>query len=602
MKILPLLMLIFSTPLYAGEIYVSPKGYDSSPGTVHAPVKTPQRALRIAREWRRTQDPRIKGGIRIILEGGAVFQLDEPLFLRPEDSGTEESKTVITTIGAVRAVLSGGIALQSADDDILSKARRLMSGETYGVTVAGRPLLTRSLWIGEKKYPLANSFGEGVMQRILAFDKEHETITIPAAALRNFGIMKISDAPQLEMVVHQRWAIAILRVKDFYFDGDKAVLSFHNPESRWEFQHPWPQPVIEGERGSSSFLLRNAKQFVDTDGEWWQDYRTGKIICHNVTARNAVVPRLNRLLTIRGQEGERVHDIVFDNVAFQHTAWERPAEKGHVTLQGGFPIVEAYKLTEHEGLPWAKGLENQAWIERPEAAVSIENAERVDFVGCSFTHLAATALDYVAGCSDIEVSGNTFSDIGGTAILVGSFLEGPSEVHRPYSWTIDGGKGALSPGRYTERITISQNRISDATNEDWGAVGIACGFVRDVVIEKNIVSRVNYCGICVGWGWTPEDTGMRNNKIIGNTVTDYARQLYDAGGIYTMSCQPNSVITGNTVAVPAMAPYATNYRAFPIYFDACTDGYHVYGNSLSTSAALKERYGYNTPGPDMKVE
>ena len=46
-------------------------------------------ALRKAREWRRTNDPRCEGGITITLQKGRYY-MNEPLFLRPEDSGTKE--------------------------------------------------------------------------------------------------------------------------------------------------------------------------------------------------------------------------------------------------------------------------------------------------------------------------------------------------------------------------------------------------------------------------------------------------------------------------------------------------------------------------------
>lgn len=527
---------LFSFFTYAeGVIYVSPLGCDKAQGTKDAPLKTLQRALRMAREWRRTNDQRIQGGITISLESNAQFVLDEPLYIRPEDSGTLDSKTVITSDGT--AVIAGG---------------------------------------QEKDYApiLGNDWGK-TMEPLIAFDKENETVTIPAQAIKNLGIKSIADAPRLMMVIHQRWAIGILRVKDFRIDGDKAVVTFRNPESRWEFAHPWPQPVFDGDRGVSTFSFVNARPKND-----------------NV---------LNRLVTIEGNESERVHDIVFENVAFRYAAWERPYRYGHVTLQGGFPIIDAYKLTENEGLPWAKGLENQAWVARPEAAVSITWAERVDFHGCEFSHLASTGLDYTIGCRDITIVNNRFTDIGGTALMAGSFAEGPTEVHRPYGMTIDGKTKTLDH-LYTEKMLIKGNTFTDVTNQDWGAVAIGCGFVRDVTIDSNEVSHVNYSGICVGWGWTPDDTGMRNNRIINNKVSDYARQLYDAGGIYTMSNQPNSLIEGNVISAPHEAPYATNFRAFPIYFDACTDGYTVKNNTLQTSKLLKEKYGYNNPGPAMQIE
>lgn len=529
MKLLSTLLLsILTLTATAGDIYVSPTGNDRANGTKDAPLQTIQRALRMAREWRRTSDARIEGGINIRLESGAAFVLDEPLYLRPEDSGTKDSKTVITSTAQTKATIAGA-----------------------------------------KQYTPLFAYPER-MQSMLAFDKDNETITIPASAVPQEG------CNGAYMLVHQRWAIALLRIKDVRIEGNKAVVSFRNPESRWEFAHPWPQPVFDGDRGVSVFAI--VKPDCKSHAEM-----------------------LNRLVTVEGYEAERVHDITFENVAFANASWLRPMRSGHVTLQGGFPIIDAYKLTENEGLPWAAGLENQAWVDRPEAAVSLAWAERVNFTNCQFSHLASTALDYTIGCREISICDNRFTDIGGTAIMAGSFGEGPTEVHRPYGMTISGTKGTLDH-IFTENIIMKNNVISDATNQDWGAVGIGCGYVRDVTIEANRVEHVNYSGICIGWGWTPDDTGMRNNRIVGNHVSDYARQLYDAGGIYTMSNQPNSIITGNVVSAPFAAPYATNFRAFPIYFDACTDGYTVKGNTLMTSSLLKEKYGYNNPGPAMNIE
>lgn len=560
------LLLLFSTVINASDIYVSPSGSDSHPGTSAQPVRSITKALRIAREWRRWGDTRANENICIRLESGASFVLDEPLYVRPEDSGTAVSKTIITTTGQVKASISSAGAPQQS---------------------------SRSLWSGGKKLVMAQHCVEQQMEPMLDFNVKDETITIPASSLLKHGIHSIADAPQLEMVVHQRWAIAILRVKDIQINGDKAILSFKNPESRWEFSHPWPQPIINGEKGSSCFYLRNARQFVNEHNEWYID--NGKVI--TPTEGDITAANLNRLVTIEGSAAGKVHDIEFRNITFEYAAWERPGRYGHVTLQGGFPIIDAYKLTEHEGLPWDSGLENQAWVARPESAVSISWADRIDFTGCTFQHLASTGLDYVIGCSDITVKDNLFTDIGGTALLCGSFAEGATEVHRPYI--------CEPSSAYCERFTIEGNTVKDVTNEDWGCVGIGCGFVRDFTIERNDVSQLNYSGICVGWGWTTDPSGMRNNRIQYNKVYDYARQLYDAGGIYTLSNQPNSFIRYNEIGCPTDAPYATNDRGFYIYLDAKTDGYTVSHNTYLKGKGKprqSEKIGYNHPGPSVKVE
>ena len=357
------------------------------------------------------------------------------------------------------------------------------------------------------------------------------------------------------MVIHQRWAIAILRIKDIQVKGKEAIVSFLEPESRLEFEHPWPQPVIGGEKGNSSFLIRKTEQ---RDG-------------------------IEQLIIVCGTDKDPVEYIHFENITFENTCWNRPLHKGHVTLQGGFPIIDAYKLKK-EGLPWATSLENQAWIERPIAAVSVTHARHVDFSDCLFRKLGSTALDYVTGISDCNIIYNRFEDIGGTAILAGSFAESPREVHRPYT--------DLAP--QCSRLLIHQNTIRNASCEDWGAVGIGCGYVTNTDITDNTVCHVNYSGICVGWGWTPKYTGMRHNRISGNTVTDFARQLYDAGGIYTLSNQPESVIENNIIDSLGTAPYATNDRGFYIYLDAETDGYTICNNRCP-----ELKFGDNHPGPSV---
>lgn len=589
-KLLSMAMsMLACTMVYAGDIYVDKFGNDNAPGTKEAPVATIQKALRIAREWRRTDDARVKGGITIWLQSEECFYLQEPLYLRPEDSGTPDSKTIITSTDGKKARIVGMDATLSTGK--FTKQNGKIIAEYDAPLSAGRIITTRQLWNADTKMLRAQHCQEGLMERMLDFNTSDRTITIPTAALTKFGITKIEDAPQLEMIVHQRWAIAILRVREIKIEGDKAILSFKDPESTWEFEHPWPQPVIDGEKGSSSFILTNAKQFLDEQDEWWQDYSTGKIyrvVSSKEWAGMVVLPTQNRLITIEGSAAGQVHDIIFRNIAIEYASWERPARYGHVTLQGGFPIIDAYKLKEKEGLPWAPTLENQAWVARPEAAVSVSWAHHVDFDNCTFAHLASTALDYSIGCQDINITNNDFTDIGGTAVLAGSFAEGATEVHRPY---------IVEPeSAYCEKFHISANTICDATNEDWGCVGIGCGFVRDFIIEKNEVSNVNYSGICVGWGWTTDPSGMRNNVIRYNTVHDFALNLYDAGGIYTLSNQPRSVIQHNHIYNLGNAPYATNNRGFYIYLDAMTDGYRVTDNIMP-----ENKIGYNNPGSMLEV-
>lgn len=575
----------------AGDIFVSAtNGNDKASGSKEAPLKTLGQALRQAREWRRLGSSNAEVGINIIMSGG-VYRLYKPLFIRPEDSGTANSPTIIRSADGERAVISGGIEVKGwrkgCDDPRLPAEVRSKVWVADAPMDGNRIVETRQLWTDGHKAMRASQFANGVMERMKAFNTDDESITIPTPKT------DLSRARQLEMTVHQRWAIAILRVKEMKNLGNGLTkVWFHQPESQIEFAHPWPQPIIDGDRGSSSFCLTNAAELLDEPGEWFQDYPSGRIYYYPEDGKDPnrmdiTVPLLETLINIGGTRERHVSNIRFENIAFEHSAWRRPLHEGHVTLQGGFRFIDGYKLTE-PGLPHKAELENQAWIARPEAAVTAQFADSIGFSSCTFSHIGATAVDLAYAVSSSDISSCVFTDIGGTAIMAGWFGEQGFETHIPYKPAID--------SDMCNRLTIARNTITDAANEDWGCGAVSAGYVRDTDISGNTISHVNYSGICVGWGWTAHESGMRNNRITDNSISDYARQLYDVGGIYVMSNQPGSVISGNTISMPYPAPYATNDRAFCIYFDEATDGYTVSNNKMP-----EENYGYNKPGKNLRI-
>ena len=88
-------------------------------------------------------------------------------------------------------------------------------------------------------------------------------------------------------------------------EGANTIVRFHDPESRLEFAHPWPQPVIDGEKGNSTFCLVNALELLDQPGEWYQDYPSGRIYYYprpheDMTKAQVIIPALETLLTISG--------------------------------------------------------------------------------------------------------------------------------------------------------------------------------------------------------------------------------------------------------------------------------------------------------------
>jgi hypothetical protein len=564
------LFFILLAGLQAGafNLYVAPTGSDRNPGTREAPFATIAAALRKARELRRLSDSSIKDGIHLIIKGGE-YLLTEPLLLRPEDSGTETSPTIIEAAPGEEPVISGGVTIQGwkKSETAIPGLPAAAKGNIWEATIptpGGRPLSFRQLWVNGIKATRARDIDEDdQMKRILSIDKQKQEIWIPAPARIQLPL----HPGQMEMVLHQMWAIAILRIKTIDRVGDRLKLTFWQPESQLEFEHPWPAAVIDSAHrlnGSSAFYLANALELLDRPGEWYEDGQKGKIYYwprngEEMNKAAVIVPALTTLVQVTATADRPVSFIQWKGIQFSYSTWMRPSESGHVPLQAGMYLLDAYKL-KRPGTPDKKGLENQAWIGRPPAAVEVSYAHHIGFQDCSFTHLASTGLDFTRGTHDDSTTGCLFRDIGGTGIHVGVYSDPGFETHLPYD--------PADPREVCRREWITNNRVTDCTNEDWGCVGISAGYVRDLHIEHNEVSEVSYSGICVGWGWTKTINCMRNNHILGNYVHHYAKHMYDVGGIYTLSAQPGTVISENRIDSIYHPVYAHDPQHwFWFYFD-----------------------------------
>lgn len=570
-----LFVCLFGITAQAADIYVAPNGSDANPGTKEKPMATVAMALRQAREMRRLNDPAVANGVHIIVENG-VYALSEPLFVRPEDSGTPTSPTVIEAAPGARPVLSGGLQVKGwrkATENIpgLPAAARGKVWVANAPVEAGRLTDFRQLWINDQKAVRARDRNADSMNRILSWDHQTEQCWIPKPKAAGWD-----KAAGMEMYIHQWWAIAILRIKSVTVKGDSALLSFYQPESRIQSEHPWPAPWISQKTGNSAFYLTNAIQFLDEPGEWYLDVQKQRIIYwprnnENLPTAQVVVPYLQTIARIEGTIDNAVAHVYFKGIGFKHTTWLRPSQAGHVPLQAGMFLLDAYKL-KIPGTPDKKGLENQAWIGRQPGGVELQFVNNTGFERCHFSQMAATGLDYIKGTLHDTIIGCTFRDIAGTAIQAGYFSDPAFETHLPYN--------PADERELCRKLTISNSYITNCANEDWGCVGISAGYVQGINIVHNELSDLPYSGICVGWGWTKTINAMRNNRIHANLVHHYAKHMYDVGGLYTLSAQPGSVISENYVHTILKAPYAHDPNHF----------FYMYLDEGSAYLTLKDNY------------
>ena len=398
-----LLFLTFGGAEAATHLYVSPSGHDMNDGSKKRPLLTPVEALLKARQQSR------RDTLYIHLADG-TYQLDETLRLGAEDSGTEKSPTVIVADHPGKAILSGGRRLEMSER---------MKGLNWWVgrpTVAHRNLEVRQLWRGEEKVPhaslvpmdsiieLSGSWRDAreLWVSTESFDPVLDLIYGSRLGLaedeRIMKEVKAEEMQSLEMLASTENSFAVLRVKNFYIDGQNVRLTFHEPESRLLFSQP-ELPMYFNMTGGYSLVY---------PGTWYQNPKDGTIVYdpdEDERGANAhlakapfIMPVLEQLVQVSGEYDRPVEHIIFRGIRFEYTAWNRVGATGVVTTKGGQYLLNG----GHE--------------ERQEAAVVVRNAHHVDFADCEFIHIGATAIDYQPGCEHGNVTGCRFEDIGGSAI------------------------------------------------------------------------------------------------------------------------------------------------------------------------------------------
>ncbi|MBQ9656979.1 MAG: right-handed parallel beta-helix repeat-containing protein [Prevotella sp.] len=543
------------------------------------PDSSLQDAVRKAREMRRLGKV---NEVTLHLSAGTYY-LYEPLRLRPEDSGLR--------IEGNGAVITGGMPVT----DWKRQGKFLVASVP---DFNGRPVDFRQLYINGKKATRARDVSDfEQMHRIRTYDKRNHVLWVPKKAVEKIVNSKSVNSKSensksvnskyLELVLHEMWCTSNLRIKSMTVQGDSVAVRFHAPEDKLQFEHPWPSPMTPDTKHPSPFYLTNALELLDEPGEWYHDIREHKVYYmprKGETIREAIVPVLTTLMELIGTPEHPVRNITIKDVAFHHTTWMRPSEQGHVPLQAGMYLTEAYKLRPQTDRPNNHKLDNQGWLGRADAAVELRWTENCSFEQCRFEHLGGSGLDYVVGCRAGSTTRCTFTDIAMNGYVCGSFSPEGLETHLPYQ-----------PTDFREVCTrqeVKNCEFYNVTNEDWGCVAIAAGYVSGINIEHNTIHDVSYTGISLGWGWNRDLVCMKDNRVHANLIYDYARHMYDCAGIYTLGNQPGTVISENVVRDIAKPSYVHDPNHwFYLYTDEGSSNITLRDNWTPEEKFLKNANG-----------
>jgi len=557
--------LVSAATTNATKFYVSPSGDDANAGTQRAPFATVWRAQEAVRHLKYS-DRYPADGVTVYLHGGK-YVLDEPICFTSIDSGRPDAPVVYAAVPGETPRLSGGMVIAGWKEH----QPGLWKAQTRDVF---RQLYVNGSRAVRARSPNTRSPNDAQQFfRVIKWRKESLTVEVPVESVRD-----IKEANGTEMFVQNEWCRSILRVAEIEVLEDRAVITFQNPGRTHFFARPFPQ-FLDG----NPFHFENNFALLDTPGEWYLDQDEQVVYYRpkngeNMTQVVVTAPRIETLIRIEGTVNRPVEHLVFRGLTLVETNWLRPSRIGLIEGQAGF--------FNHFVSP-----DNLQLFGRPPAAVEVIGSKKIRFERNTFRNLGATGLDLRFATHSSEVEGNVFRDIAGTAIRHGTFS--PPDQDHHFVFNPDDEREICTDD------TIANNYITDVAADYAGNIGIACGYVRGVKIEHNLIKELPYTGISIGWGWETQPNAMKNNLIRYNRIANVMRLLHDGSAIYTLAPQPGTEIAFNHCSDIQPSPWAKSNKVCGIFLDEATDFVHCHHNVF---ARVAHPYHLNSIGEHNRLE
>lgn len=559
------------------EFFVSPSGDDNNDGSKDSPFLTIEKAQSEVRKI--NQD--MNGDIVIYLDGGA-YVLKDTLTFDERDSATNDFDILYKAMNGASPVISGGSEISGFT--LFDKENNIYSAKVdEGFTF-------RQLYVNGEKAVRARSNTDYSTRIIGASRFDVKGNLIPENlfydgedALRPAAYGEIYIAPgefqefnnleKVELHVLTAWVENILRIKSAKVEEDQVAIRVQDHESKLIFNRMHPNIDGYSYAGTHDFVyyIENAYELIDTDNEWYLDESTNTLYFKapsdlDMSAATVTAPRLETIISVNTSDNTKLNNLTFDGITFEYSTWNYPGENGLVELQAG--MYAKYCIFS----------DNDNGALRPAAGIYVANTHNFTMKNCIVQNMGATGIDLNYGTDNSKIQDNLIQNISGNGIMIGKFVvDENTDFHVAYN-----------PENKDEICTNDQivnNYIHHIGTDYEGSVAIGAGYPKGILIANNEIAYAPYTGISVGYGWTGADNAMSDNKILNNNIHHTSQVLCDAGGIYTLSKQPNSEMSGNyihDIVLPEWADYATN----GIYMDEQTSGYTVKNNVLENALGV----------------
>ncbi|NJN49248.1 MAG: right-handed parallel beta-helix repeat-containing protein [Alkalinema sp. RL_2_19] len=453
-----------------------------------------QRAQQLVRD-RRAQMQR---NLTVYLQAG-TYRLTALLQFTPSDGGRDRFQVIYRAAPQARPVISGGQAITGWQP----------VGNGIYQAPAG-PAAFRQLYVNGKPAVRARTPNAGKYLRLKRWNTDAKSIIVNTRDRPKIGL------ENAEIVIQRAWNQSRLRIATTQMEGtakgqvadQETAIIAQAPERDRAFRQEFPY-----KDDNQAYHWENALPFLDAPGEWFLDTQRQTVFYklragESIDTLHAVAPQFETLIQVEGTAADPVKNLAFCGLDFQHTTWFAPNQQGYVGTQAGIPFDS----------------------DPSTAAIVMRYARQVSFAENVLQNLGGMGLLLSSGTQKINVNANVIRNVADNGIAIGIPVVDTNV-----------------PAEKVANHRITNNYITQIGTDYFGATGIFAGYASGLRIEHNELTRLPYSAISVGWGWTDQDTSLKDNQIRSNHIYRISELLFDSGAIYTLSKQPGTVISENYI-------------------------------------------------------
>ncbi|MFG3299630.1 ricin-type beta-trefoil lectin domain protein [Micromonospora chersina] len=526
-------------------LYAAPSGTGST-CSVSQPC-----SLTAAQAAVRSRNAAMSGDIVVELADG-VYRLAAPLRLTAADSGTNGYTVVWRAAASTRPVISGA---------------RAVTG--WSLADAGKNIWRASVGAGIDSRQLYVNGAVATRART-AVNRSDFTFTTTGMRFSSGALSYLNNLANQSRVEVE----SVGSFTDRYSPVQSIAANFLTMQQPAWNNNTFGYDTLSRPHRAGPLYLGNAYEFLDSPGEWYLDPGSGALSYiplagQDMATVSVELPVLPSLVDIGGTYDAPAHHIAFNGITFSGTSWLGPSSnQGFADQQTGAHITGTWARPADALTSCQEGCQlfeatRPSWSQMP-AAVQVSAANTITFSDSRFVNLGQTAVgignDANAhasgvglGASNITITRSEIARSSAGGIVVGGVR---ADAHHP------------GDSRMVNRdITISDNRIHDLGVDYRGVVSVLSTYVTTSTVSHNEVYNMPYTGMSVGYGWGANDAGgsteyanrglynyqpryttsttASNNRLIGNYVHDVMQQMTDGSCIYTLSANPNGLISDN---------------------------------------------------------